>query len=250
MNLHNLLLTKKLGGSGGSGVVVCEEEFVYTNHIVATSGILKVSLPNATRLCDTMFNGCKTLVEINAPKVNYIDSGCFGGCSSLTSVYLPKLNGVGLSVFARCTSLETIELPLLHTIESCTFGGCTNLTNIHLPHAKSVITNAFEGCVSLTKIELPCATNIDCEAFANCTNLFAVILRTTETVCLIQVDSFKNTKIMDENGMLTGEGFVYIPASMDAAYRSVYEPAFADLGMDGLFDILFRKIEDYPEICG
>jgi hypothetical protein len=49
---------------------------------------------------------------------------------------------------------------------------------------------------------------------------------------------------------MEGLGHIYIPSSMYERYRAVYEPGLEDAGLTGLFSIVFRKIEDYPEICG
>jgi hypothetical protein len=130
------------------------------------------------------------------------------------------------------------------------FYGCTSLASIDLPNVTRIKHSTFYGCTSLASIDLPNVTIIDSEAFRGCTNLSAVILRTTEQPCIVEVTSFLDTNIMDDNGMPTGQGFVYYPTSMDEAYRAFYEPAFAEMGLDGAFDYLFRKIEDYPDICG
>ena len=42
---------------------------------------------------------------------------------------------------------------------------------------------------------------------------------------------------------------MYVPSVMYEYYRAGYETALNDV-MPGFFDILFRKIEDYPSICG
>jgi hypothetical protein len=54
---------------------------------------------------------------------------------------------------------------------------------------------------------------------------------------------------LEETPMLTGQGHVYVHTAMYEYYRAGYEAALDTL-MPGFFDILFRKIEDYPEICG
>lgn len=75
-----------------------------------------------------------------------------------------------------------------------------------------------------------------------CLNLKAIILPGSE-VCTIDFSA------LDETPMLTGEGHIYVPSVMYEYYRAGYEAAINEL-MPGFFDILFRKIEDYPEICG
>jgi hypothetical protein len=76
------------------------------------------------------------------------------------------------------------------------------------------------------------------------TSLTTLILRTTETVCVCETSAFAATPIF------RGEGHFYVPTVMYEYYRAGYEaPINAAMGA-GAFDFLFRKIEDYPEICG
>ncbi len=212
--------------------------------------LTKVSLPNATILGIEVFEECSNLTEIEALNVVSLGELCFRFCTSLTNIIMPQLEQTGFISFGNCTSIENINFPSLVYVGSHSFLGCSNLREINLPKCKDIGDNAFQDCVSLTRLDLPLVNYIAGQAFLNCTNLSAVIFRTTEEPCVVQVDSFLNTKIMDENGMPTGQGFAYYPTSMDEAYRAVYEPAFAEMGMPGAFDYLFRKIEDYPEITG
>ena len=237
---------------GGSSMVVCEQtDEVHAQHILALIEDLKVvSLPNAQTINESTFSTCKHLTRIDAPNVTSIGDGAFHDCTSLTDIYMPTLWTVNLYGFKGCTNLRRIDFPSLKTVICGSFEGCVNLSEVNLPQLTFIDTNAFANCSSLVKVDFPSVTDIGVEAFLNCTNLSTVILRTTEQPCIVGVTSFLNTKIMDENGMPTGQGFAYYPTSMDEAYRAVYEPAFAEMGLDGAFDYLFRKIEDYPDICG
>lgn len=237
---------------GGSGMVVCEKtDRVSAQHILALIENLKVvSLPNAQTINEVTFQNCKHLTRIDAPNVTSIGDGAFYECTSLTDIYMPTLWTVNLNAFKGCTSLRRIDFPSLKTVISGAFVGCVNLSEVNLPQLTLIDANAFANCSSLVKVDFPSVTDIGADAFLNCTNLSTVILRTTVQPCIVDVTSFINTKIMDENGMPTGQGFAYYPTSMDEAYRAVYEPAFAEMGMPGAFDYLFRKIEDYPEITG
>lgn len=237
---------------GGSSMVVCEKtDELHARHVLASIENLKVvSLPNAGWIDEATFQSCKHLTRIDAPNVVIIETAAFYGCTNLTDIYMPKMRDASLNSFRDCTNLRRIDFPSLKEVISCAFNGCVNLSEVNLPQLTLIDTNAFANCSSLVKVDFPSVTDIGVEAFLNCTNLSTVILRTTAQPCIVTVTSFLNTKIMDENGMPTGQGFVYYPTSMDEAYRAVYEPAFAEMGMPGAFDYLFRKIEDYPDICG
>jgi hypothetical protein len=63
-------------------------------------------------------------------------------------------------------------------------------------------------------------------------------------VCVAELSSFYNTP------MTQGTGHIYVPSVMYEYYRAGYESAFEAAGYTGLFSVMFRKIEDYPEICG
>ncbi len=93
-------------------------------------------------------------------------------------------------------------------------------------------------CESLSTIDLASATSIGSMAFRNCITLKALILRTTETVCVADLSAFDNTP------MLTGLGHIYVPAIMYEYYRAGYGPTLDGI-MPGFFNILFRRIEDY-----
>lgn len=119
---------------------------------------------------------------------------------------------------------------------------------IRYPNATRVDGNAFYGCENLVAIDLPKATSIRVGAFKGCTSLKTLILRTMETVCVIDLTAF------DESGFLqnlqgTNNGYIYVPAVMYEYYRAGYEEPLVSVLGAGAFDRIVRKIEDYPEIC-
>ena len=182
-------------------------------------------------------------------KLMYAREGAFSG-EPLQTVNLPNLMETSRLMFSACVNLTEVNIKNARTIANGSFIGCTSLQKIVLETAVVIGSDAFQRCESLSHVDLECTNAIDAYAFYYCNNLTTLILRTTETVCALDVTAILGTKIMTEEGMPTGEGFIYIPTSMDAAYRAAYEPVFEELGAAGLYDILFRKIEDYSEICG
>lgn len=206
--------------------------------------ITSIDLPVATSIGEYAFIYCKSLPSIDLPAATSIGGEAFTNCTSLTSIDLPAATSIGARAFADCTSLASIDLPAATSIGEYAFSFCDNLTSIDLPAATSIGEGAFYFCDNLTSVDLPAATSIGATAFDSSKSLTAIILRTTETVCVVDFTAIANTPLVD------GEGHVYIPAVMYEYYRAGYEPALEAAGAAGFFDILFRKIEDYPEICG
>ena len=166
-------------------------------------------------------------------------------------VSFPNAETVDYAGFMECFELRKVDLPIATTIDKQAFQGCRELTDVNMPEVLTIGAAAFAKCYSLTRVDLPKCVSIDDEAFQSCMNLSTLILRDTSQVCVINsVTVVLDTKIINSYWSPTGEGFIYVPASMFEMYRSVYEPGFEQLGAAGLFDIIFRKIEDYPEICG
>ena len=213
--------------TGGDGVVVCEDaEVNYATPIQNLKGAWW-SLPNVTS----------------------VEASAFINCYGLISVDLPVATNLDYSAFATCKSLKSVSMPLVATIRHGAFARCSSLISVNFPSVTTLDDRVFAECSSLEYVDLPLVTHIGDAPFLYCTNLKAVILRRTDTVCSIEASAFMID--WDDNGMPTivNDKF-YIPSSMYEAYRAVYEPAFAEFGFDGYFDVVFHKIEDYPEICG
>ena len=250
MNIRELAIARKMfGGSGG--VVTCNTDTPSKeNPIKSMHGLrgLRISYPNATSVDNRAFyNFGSGLKSIDLPKATSIGDEAFYQCG-LTSVNLPNVTSVGNRAFTVNALLTSISLPNANDIGEYAFSDCYKLTNVNLPKAISIGNGAFNCCVSLTSVNLPNTTSIGESVFTGCDNLQGIILRTTETVCEIHPFAFAiNT---DENGIPTKLLNVYVPTSMYEYYRSAYEPAFAEYGFDGYFDVLFHKIEEHPEFCG
>lgn len=234
---------------GGSGMVVCEKTEVTGDTTIRELGELHLSIPNATSIGSQAFIQCHNLASIDLPIATIINQSAFTECHTLTSINAPLLVSIRDNAFVLCKSLKSVNFPMVSYVGENAFGDCHSLQRICLPNATDILGIAFSDCRSLTKVDLPKATNIGSGAFLRDTNLQAVILRTTETVCAIDIGAFAID--IDENGMPTiiNDKF-YIPSSMYEHYRSAYEPAFEEYGFGGYFDIIFHKIEDYPEITG
>lgn len=233
-NLKSTLL-KQLAetcGGGGGGVIRWDYENSHLKEVPANVymelalGFRNVSIPNATAIREYAFSDCG-LTSIDAPLAEVVEDYAFSDCTFLASINLPKVKTIGLMGFGRVRGL----------------------TYVCLPEATEIGESAFSTCTLLKKIDLPKVSSIGQEAFVNSINLETIIIRNTEQVATIDFSAVLGTKL-DPRRSGGIEGYLYIPSSMDAAYRAAYEPVFEQIGAAGLYDILFRKIEDWPEICG
>lgn len=155
-------------------------------------------------------------------------------------MYLTAATGLNIETihewaFSSCNSMTTINFPRAKVIHPYAFSYCSNLTTIYLPSAITVYNQAFMSCTNVTKIHLPVATSIgttDYE-FHQCYKLKHLILGHRGAVVeLPGKNSFSS-------GMKGDSGWVYVPAELYNEYVNRY----------GSY-LNFRKIEDYPDICG
>lgn len=230
-----------------------------------SSKIREVDFPNVAVIGNTAFNSCKELTKAHFegaykvgtyafylctmlsdarfPKMSMIDEFGFANCFSLKQVDMPFVTSLGTAAFQKA-GLTNAFFPRVRNIPASAFYDCSALETVDISSAESIGVNSFKECAELKKIDLPSVTSIGSTAFYKCSKLTAVIIRTTETVCVAELDAFDGTP------MFTGEGHIYVPSVMFEYYRAGYDPGMTAAGYPGLFDIMFRKIEDYPEICG
>lgn len=175
---------------------------------------------------------------VKLSRVKKIGDNAFETCQSLDWVECPMAEIISANAFDACTSLHRILFPMAEEIGNEAFRECGNLTNVALPSLKKVWYKTFFNCTNLEIVDLPVCSGIDSLAFENCTKLKAVVLRTTDTVCVADLDAFEGTPLV------SGQGYIYVPTAMYEYYREGYEPVLNQL-MPGFFDIMFRKIEDY-----
>lgn len=169
-------------------------------------------------------------------------------------IFFPNASIVYDNIFSYCRSLVSVDLPNATIIYSAAFYGCESLTDVNLPMVRELRDAAFSMCTALTTIDLPECKNIRSSVFCDCTSLHTIILR-KHFVCEIDIHALINTKIVTAGCMPTGEGFIYVPASCYEDYIAMLTEQAAVIAGDAdvaeqLVRMIFRKIEDYPEICG
>lgn len=226
MNMREMLLSRHLLGSGGSGgsgggVVDCFAEYPSIESTLSSLEDLKLNFVSTTEIGNRAFFDARELIHVESDKVTAVGEYAFAS-SGLVSVDFPCVVSVSENAFSHCERLNSVKLQSLI----------------------SVADFVFESCYSLKNVDLPSATSVGIAAFRYCYNLASVILRTTETVCVCQIGALEGTPIVD------GTGHIYVPSVMYENYRTCYEETLNAVIGAGAFDIIFRKIEDYPEICG
>lgn len=213
------------------------------------NNLTSVNLPSATDIGRGAFYLSKALTRVNLPKATTLGDICFDGCENLVDLMIENAETIGEHAFAGCISLRSVYLPNVNTLGDYAFMDCESLEHLVLydgvrSHSVrlTIGVQAFTKCTSLAKVDIDRMVTIDENAFSRCANLTALILR-YNGVCSINLFSLDGTPAME------GAGHIYVPSGVYENYRTVYEPQIDQL-VPGFFSILFRKIEDYPEICG
>lgn len=267
MKLQKINLSKNITNIPSEAFYNCRElvfndlsyvEIIGAKAFTACNKLTNLELGRIRAMDTEAFSECSELETFSAftTGLSEIRDGVFARCRKLNSaLFRLEVESIGESAFIECESLTTLGPFRDHshmeplTIGASAFEGCKLLPDETVKYLTKnleiVNERAFFGCASITKVDLPKATEVLTGAFYNCSSLTAVILRNTETVCVVDLTAFSNTPLMSL------QGFLYVPTSMYEAYREMYEFALEyAFGVPGVFDMLFRKIEDYPEICG
>ena len=124
---------------------------------------------NLTKTC-YMFNGCKSLKNLNLSNFNTQNvtnmSGMFFGCKSLANLNLTNFNTQNVtdmsSMFYDCKSIANLDLSNFNTQNvtdmSSMFFGCKSFTNLNLSNFNTQnvtkMNNMFYDCISLRNINL------------------------------------------------------------------------------------------------
>ena len=215
-----------------------------------------VSLPNATSIGEGAFNSCEALTTVSLPNTTSIGDYAFNSCHALTSVSLPNATSIGNNAFYGCDDLTSVSLPNATSIGESAFQYCVTLTSVSLPNATSIGHGAFDSCEALTTVSLPNATSIGDSAFFSSNGILDTLILRSATMCDMVISAIVGTKIIDETGMPTGEGFIYVPTALYEAYIADWIPKIIEFAtangvpMDEptatyIATAILRKLEDY-----
>lgn len=112
----------------------------------------------------------------------------------------------------------------------------------------SIEPYAFYACDSLKLVDLSSAINIGICSFAGCASLAALILRNTDSLCILGDDAFGRaektviqnnsiTRVYTSNLISKGAGYIYVPRALIEDYKATENwSAYASQ---------FRALEDY-----
>lgn len=170
--------------------------------------------------------------------VKSVGTQVFRGCANLVSISFPNATSISSSAFYDCPSLVSIDIPKATSLSSRSFELCSSLKSAYLPNVASLSSYVFQDCPSLERVEfLKKLNNITTGTFNRCSKLDCLILRDSSRVCPLN-----NVNALAATPIESGNGYVYVPASLVDNYKSATNWAvYADQ---------IRAIEDYPEICG
>lgn len=168
----------------------------------------------------------RTITEFSSNNCTTIAGYSFRGCASLQTLVAPNAKSVGEYALYQCSKLKSIVLPSVTTVATNAFREATNLEVVDLPKLTAIPGTAFYGCRGLKALILRSETMVTLSG----TNAF------TQCYCLL------GTKNSGYNP--TGEkiGFIYVPTALFEQYAA--DSVWVSTG------ILFRAIEDYPDVCG
>lgn len=155
---------------------------------VATPYLQTVSLPNATYIVESAFNGLTNLRTVSIPSITelgeFSEGNYFAGCTSLTSVYMPNVTYIGSESFRNCSSITNIDT-MFTSVTGIGYYGCANmtgLTSIHLPACRSYGNYAIANCTNVTSVDFSAATTVSIGACTGLSSLRKVWVPNTCTM--------------------------------------------------------------------
>ena len=156
--------------------------------------LASITLPNLTRIGDSVFKNNTALKTLNTPKVTSIGQNAFEQCtieslsfpelitaetsafyySRTKNLSLPKLSSIGDGCFERC-SCQILELPNLTSVGSRAFAS-SSLREITIPLIDTIYPEMFSGCQSLTTVNIPMKYLSGASGFYYCRSLQSIDL--------------------------------------------------------------------------
>lgn len=95
------------------------------------TALQEVMLPDDIKtIGSSVFFGCSALIKVNLPQVTRINIQAFYECTSLETLALDNVTEISREVFYGCTSLKTLKIPKCTVFGTYIVSGCRNLTRI------------------------------------------------------------------------------------------------------------------------
>ncbi len=231
---------------------------IYDYAFAFCSGLTLTSLPSGvTNIASYAFYNCQNLALTSLPSgVTSIPRYSFASCYHLELASLPSgVTSIGSYAFYQCYRITLTTLPSgLTSIDSYAFSQCSGIESISCNGTiTSIGSNAFTGsttyqmtlasasfpnaiassnyfgtvfgsttvalaCKQLAFCDIGSQVGINANAFANCYSLETLVLRKTESACVLSnVSAFLNTPM---RGYDNKTGTVYVPQALISSYQT------------------------------
>lgn len=147
------------------------------------TALQSATFPNATAAGASVFQGCRSLTEIDLPNLTTMGGKVFNGCSGLTEIDLPNLTTMSGDI-GTAANVTSINLPKLLATPNWGLSGLTNITRIDLPSLTDCGDNTFRSLQKLEVVTMMSVTIIRGTAFLT-TPKCATIVLGADTVCTL-----------------------------------------------------------------
>lgn len=238
-------------------------ESIGDNAFMNAENLEAINIPSGIKsLGSQIFYGCSNLRGVNIENgVKVLGDSMFRNCSSLIEVILPdSLTSLGSNTFMD-SGLTTVTVPAnVKQLKPGTFSNCHFLRDVTLPEGLTVIgSNQFYGSEGINNINLPKSLKeIHYDAFPPVHHMFSALvlenIEVLESRCLgenlnVKLTLPNNLKRLGgmtdvepeipsgpENiGLGSGSEITVIyRGEKDASGSPVINPAFEEMGIDGL----------------
>ena len=158
-------------------------------------GLKSVNLPNATRIGNDVFNGCKNIENVKIPEISgaYLPSYSFNNCYKLNSLDMSdKISILQNYVFYNCYSLNALDLSNITNVSSSRCLSNTGFGTIILPKCVSSGSNIASG-VRTSTVDLSQKITLGSACFSGANSLVHLILRSEALYPLSASSAFKDT---------------------------------------------------------
>lgn len=113
------------------------------------TALQEVTLPDDMKaIGSSVFFGCSALIKVNLPQVTRINIQAFYECTSLETLALDNVTEISREVFYGCTSLKTLKIPKCTRFGNYIVTGCKALTRI-----EATATGDFLDIIGNSSIE-------------------------------------------------------------------------------------------------
>ena len=168
----------------------------------AFEGCTSLITVNATNLVLSKgreFYGCVKLNNVEVTNSAQIPDYSFYGCVALNTFKAPSANAVGARSFEGCglTALDDTVLPIAASTGEYAFAGCSHLASVNLSKMETLGKYAFRGCASLNSVTLPEVLVISEGLFYGCSVLNNVTVPKATSVGVLAF--YSNTALATVN---------------------------------------------------